>query len=563
MTGAAFLDSTRRAFSPPFFDTEKGGHFRIIPQGEYSARQHYVGDTNVLEIEFTTQEASCTLTDFMPLYRGQDGVAVAPRQIVRLLRCQRGTITLRVNYSPRPDYGRASVSLVREGAKVRCTLSATEALVLHTPADLEVFAEQASGTLTLQEGQEAAFILAYEDDAADLLRDDIAPQELLAREQKAMEVEYSGLHRQAVVRSYLALHLLTYLPTGAIVASPTTSLPEQLGGERNWDYRYTWLRDAAFTIDALVALGHVGEALDFFQWLGRVCARYGNDISIMYRVDAESNLDEHVLPHLEGYGRSRPVRIGNGAWKQVQHDIYGEVLSSAHLLATSGVPISDDQWELLRTLANLAAGRWREPDSGIWEVRGGPYHFVHSKVMCWVALDRAVKLAHLTGRSGAESEAWQAEAATIKEEVLVRGWSKKKQAFVQHYDTEAMDASNLLLPLVGFLPADDPRIVSTVRRIQEELGAGPLLKRYRTDETDDGLSGEEGAFILCSFWLVQALAQMGNQEESSRLFQKLLKLCNHTGLFSEMVDTNSGGFLGNFPQAFTHIGLILAAREFR
>lgn len=550
-------------------DAEKGGHFGIYPQGQYSASQRYVGDTNVLETEFTTEGASCTLTDFMPLYRGQDGAMVAPRQIIRILRCQQGAITLQVDYRPRADFGRMLVSLTRHAASVVCPLGNGGMLSLSSAAPLELSSDQATGSLTLKEGQEAAFVLGYEQDGeAGTVPRAATAQQQLARtrhfwEEKAGEMEYDGPHRQAVMRSYLALHLLTYLPTGAIVAAPTTSLPEWVGGERNWDYRYIWLRDAAFTVDALMSLGHLDEATSFFHWLCEVCTECAERqrLQIMFRVDGDPDLQEEELPHLAGYRASRPVRIGNKAYAQQQHDIYGEILASAYPLFKRGQPPSHADWSLLRMLASMAATHWREPDSGMWEVRGGPYHFVHSKVMCWVALDRAAALAQMTGRAGAESEAWEAEAAVIKEEVLVRGWSERKQAFVQHYDTEAMDASNLLLPLVGFLPADDPRVVSTVRRIREELGEGPFLKRYRTEETDDGLSGDEGAFTLCSFWLVQVLAQMGKREEALRLFDELLKFGNHTGLFSEMIDPSSGGFLGNFPQAFTHIGLILAARE--
>ena len=255
------------------------------------------------------------------------------------------------------------------------------------------------------------------------------------------------------------------------------------------------------------------------------------------------------------------MRIGNGAVNQIQHDVYGEVLASAHLLTSGGEHLIDERWELLRNLANLAAIRWQTPDSGIWEVRGGPYHFVHSKVMCWVALDRAVTLAELTGRAGPESQVWRQTAQTIKEEVLRRGWSQEKQAFVQHYETDALDASSLLLPLMGFLPFDDPRVVSTVQRVREELEHGWFLHRYRTEETDDGLTGAEGAFTLCSFWLVQTLARMGKVKEARQLFQEVLSHANHLGLFSEMVDPRTGSALGNFPQAFTHVGLILAARE--
>ena len=340
-------------------------------------------------------------------------------------------------------------------------------------------------------------------------------------------------------------------------------MPEQIGGQRNWDYRFTWLRDAGFSIDALMSLGHMDEAENFFHWLSRVCVQCAarQHVPIVSGVGGETDLEEAELSHLEGYRGSKPVRIGNGAYTQFQHDIYGQLLSSAHLFASKGQPITDSQWEALRAVANVAAARWREPDSGIWEVRSGPFHFTYSKAMCWLALDCAIALAELTGHPCPEIEEWRHTAQAIKEEVLRNGWSERKQAFVQHYGTESMDASNLRLLLMGFLTFDNPRVASTVRRIREELGQGPFLHRYRTEETDDGLEGPDGAFILCSFWLVRVLARMGHVEEARRLFQELLDYANHLGLFSEMVDPSTGEALGNFPQAFTHIGLILAAKE--
>lgn len=548
-------------------DAEKGGRFAIAPRGAYSSIQRYVGDTNVLETRFVAEGGVCTLQDCMPLYLADDGGPVEVHQVIRLLRCEQGTVTLDVDYAPRPDYGRAPVSLVRQGPEVRWTGNG-RMLTLRADTPLGVAGDRATGSLTLREGEEALFVLSYSDATTDMDPDPPTPRERVARtlrfwEDKASQVDFHGPWRDEVVRSYLLLHLLTYVPTGAIVAAPTTSLPEEIGGVRNWDYRYTWLRDAAFTVDALTCLGHRDEATAFFMWLGRVCSLYGEDLRIMYRVDAQTDLLEEGLAHLEGYRGSTPVRIGNGANGQVQLDVYGEVLASASLQVDSGEALSDEQWLLLRTLANLAAARWRQPDSGIWEVRGGPFHFVHSKVMCWVALDRAASLARLTGRAGPESEGWERVAHAIKDEVLERGWSAEKQAFVQHYDTDALDASNLLIPLVGFLPFDDPRVVSTVGRIREELGRGPFLRRYLPEETDDGLTGEEGAFTLCSFWLVRVLAGMGLADESMELFRELMGFASPLGLFSEMVDPDSGSALGNYPQAFTHIGLILAARDCR
>ncbi|MBI2862773.1 MAG: glycoside hydrolase family 15 protein, partial [Chloroflexi bacterium] len=418
--------------------------------------------------------------------------------------------------------------------------------------------------------QEAVFVLSYSDSSSPVYEDSLTPTERQDATEAfwrdiVADTAYQGPWPKEVERSYLALHLLTYVASGAIVAAPTTSLPEAIGGVRNWDYRYTWLRDAAFTVEALMSLGHVEEATGFFRWLCEICTECAerDNIQVMFRVDGDTRLEEETLEHLAGYKASRPVRIGNAAFSQRQHDIYGDVLASAQLLASHGGSIDDGDWALLRMLANMAARYWREPDNGIWEVRGGPYHFVYSKVMCWVALDRAVRLAETTGRVSEETHRWAREMDVIKEEVLSKGWNERKQAFVRHFDTDAMDASNLLIPLTGFLPADDPRVVSTVERIRAELGRGPFLHRYRTAETDDGLVGPEGAFTLCSFWLVRVLAQMGRAEEAQHLFEQLLMLASPLGLYAEMADPKTKEALGNYPQAFTHIGLILAVQELR
>ena len=569
------IDGSIDWFCPPRFDSpsvfaaildaDKGGRFAITIEDRSTRTQRYLGDTNVLETRFETEEGVATVTDCMPLYQRPDGSVEELHQIIRRVRCEKGSANLQITYAPRPDYARAETQLSHEGRTVVCSHGDVR-LTLDSPVPLAITDAQAEGPLSLREGDEALFVLSYADATTAGERDRLSPQDRLERtvdywRVKGEEVDCDGPWRSQVVRSYLALHLLTHRSTGGIVAAPTTSLPEEIGGVRNWDYRYTWLRDAAFTVEALLSLGHQDEALLFFQWLGKVCAMHGNDIRIMYRVDGADDIQEEELAHLEGYRDSRPVRIGNGAHRQSQHDIYGEVLASAQLLFRSGTPIADDQWELLRTMASLAQSTWREPDNGIWEVRGGPYHFVYSKVMCWVAMDRAVALAEATGRADPDSEGWKRTAHAIKEDVLQRGWNERKQAFVQHYDTDALDASNLLIPLMGFLPIDDPRVVSTVQRIRQELGPEPLLRRYRTDETDDGLTGDEGAFTLCGFWLVQVLSRMGEMEEARRLFRELIGYANHLGLFSEMIDTETGAALGNFPQAFTHIGLILAARN--
>ena len=563
-------------------DSENGGRFAITPSELYTGGQRYLKDSNVLETQFVTRTGSCTLTDFMPFFRRPDLSWVAHGCIIRILRCTSGTIPIRIAYEPRPDYGRSSEKMFERNRKVIVKDEDFE-LILETTLPLEIneSGDGAYAEVLLTEGMEAVFVVrhvleGHEEAIPSALAFNM-PRELLDLTDSywrnlSMTVNYNGPYRDIVVRSYLVLHLLVYIPTGAIVAAPTTSLPEWIGGSRNWDYRFTWLRDAAFTVDALMRLGHTDEAVEFFEWLAQACGLSddsleweGHDeeehIHILYRIDGETDSTEEELTNLEGYKASGPVRIGNGAYDQIQQDVYGELLASAHLLATHGEEVTAAHWDVVKTLANLAAQEWRDPDSGIWEVRGGPFHFVTSNALCWVALDRAIKLGEMYMPDDPDIPRWRAEAETIKDDVLEKGWSKEKKAFVQHYDSDAMDAATLLLPLLGFIDFNDPRFISTLERIEAELRDGPFVSRYRTDETDDGVFGPEGAFILCSFWLVQVLTHVGRRAEARRMFNELLTYANHLGLFAEMIDPRSGLALGNFPQAFTHIGLILAALE--
>ena len=555
--------------SPSIFagilDDEKGGHFAITPQGEWSSTHRYISDTNVLETRFETADGVAIVTDCMPLFESAtdpSGLTVR-HQIIRIVRCARGNVKMNVTYQPMPDYGRADAPISKENT-VLVTQWDDRRWELTSPITLAISGETATGFIELVEGGEVAFVLGYSDnDNPQTPAED--PSEMVMNtaffgQAFAYDIECVEEWHDPVVRSALALLAMTYFPSGGIVAAPTTSLPEKIGGIRNWDYRYTWLQDASFTVDALLSLGESTVALWFFEWLCRVCQTHWKQFQLMYRVDATPDILEEELGHLKGYRESGPVRIGNGAANQTQHDIYGEVLSSAYILAQTGHSVTEEHWNLLQTLANHAADRWTQPDSGIWEMRGGPFHFVHSKVMCWVALDRAIKLGQETGHLD-DIAKWESTAEAIKAQVLERGWNEEKQAFVQHYATDAVDASNLLIPIVGFLPHDDPRVVSTVARIQQELQNGAFIHRYLRAETDDDLTGDEGAFTLCSFWLVRVLAQQGRADEAKALFTELLTFGNDLGLFSEMVDPISGDALGNFPQAFTHVGLILAARD--
>jgi GH15 family glucan-1,4-alpha-glucosidase len=548
------------------------GHWAIRPVGDFTSTRRYADASMVLETTFHTGTGTAVLTDALatgPGTRGHDLGRNVPHLLVRTLTCTSGALDLEVSYAPRPEYGIVVplLSQVPGGVTAR---GGAEWLVLTAPVPLTLDGGAASGTARLRAGQTLRFALhrsTLEQTPARVWTDDelrgVLDDTLEAwRSWSALHQSYDGPWRDLVHVSGRVLQALTYRPSGAIVAAPTTSLPEGVGGERNWDYRYAWVRDASLTMEALWVAACPDEANDFFAFMATAgAARVGQELSlqIMFGVGGEHDLSERTLPHLAGWRGSRPVRVGNGAWTQQQVDVYGELLGAAHRLTGQLGDLDEDTRRMLVSLADAAAVRWREPDQGIWEVRGDPQHFLYSKVMCWVALDRAIALADRIGGTH-RVEDWATARDEIFETVTREGWSESAGAFTQYVGTDALDASNLMLPIVGFLPASDPQVLATLDAIDERLtDERGLVYRYRTEAGVDGLAGEEGTFLLCTFWLAQALAMADRVDRARQVFERAARFVNDVGLLSEEVDPTTGELLGNFPQAFSHIGLVNAA----
>jgi len=543
-------------------DPERGGTWSVRPAVEWTSTQRYLPRTNILETTFRTAGGVATLTDFMPV--GEDGRPSSPHpEIHRQLRCTRGHVPMQMTFMPRFEYGaRATrLELLRNG--LFATDRTDQVLTLSSAKPVEWVVEQSGATarFTIEKGEDRWLVLRYDDD-------DIHPVDRYESARKlditaafwarwAAGVRYSGPFRGMVKRSALVLKLLTHAETGAIIAAPTTSLPETIGGVRNWDYRFVWLRDAAFTLAALDAVGHRREADAFMRFLKKVCRHEGGGhLQIMYGIDGRRDLVERQLDHLAGYLGSRPVRVGNGAAGQLQLDVYGEVLETADIWRRNN-EMTEGTWRVLRGLVDWVSKNWQLPDSSIWEVRGEVRHYVFSKVMSWVAMDRGIRMAEELSLEGNTAE-WRVQRDALHAEILERGWSERHQSFTQAYDDDALDAAALAIPMVRFLPWNHPRVQSTVLAVARELTSadGELVYRYRHP---DGLEGEEGAFSICTFWLAQALTMIGERERAERVFRRMLRHANHVGLYSEEIDPQSGAFLGNFPQAFTHIALINCA----
>ncbi|MEA2476703.1 MAG: hypothetical protein QOC87_902 [Actinomycetota bacterium] len=551
-------------------DDKKGGRWRIAPRGPFKSRRRYHDDSLILETIFETDTGSASLTDCLPLEETSNPHnprTVTPEDlIVRVIHGISGSVDMEMEFAPRFDYGNIAPWMKQSTARSVESIGGPDAIDLVGDVDLVVEGFAARARFSVSEKDKVSFVAEYRPShevsrRAGLL---LYADELVERTDEFWrewvgKCSYEGEYRDAQIRSLLTLKALTYSPTGGIVAAATTSLPEQLGGVRNWDYRFCWLRDATFTLEVLLAHGYKGEAREWHQWLLRAVAGDPKDLQIMYSVTGERRLYERALDGLAGYEGSRPVRIGNAASQQFQLDVYGEVLDSFHSARRAGVETPDDQWELEVAITGFVCDHWQEPDDGIWESRSGREHHVHSKVMAWVAVDRGIAAIERFGKDG-PLDHWKQVRKEIFDEVVERGWSEKRGAFTRVYGDDELDASLLMMPIVGFLPPDDPRIVSTVEAIQEELMVDGLIRRYRTGKVDDGLPVGEGTFILCTFWLVDCLALMGRTDEATALFERLLELRNDVGLLSEQYDTTRKRLVGNFPQAFSHVALATAAQ---
>jgi GH15 family glucan-1,4-alpha-glucosidase len=548
-------------------DDNRGGCWRIAPDYKLrSIERSYRNDSLVLETVFKTARGTVTLLDCMPL--GADDPE-DPRQIrpldavLRVVRGITGTVRLSMEFSPRFDYGSVAPWVRAEGDIV-VAAGGGDALELRGETPLELDGSTVRAHFDVAEGEDVAFIASYRPTHAEVGHD-ASPSDweaLIERtdafwREHASRCAYDGKWRDEVVRSLITLKALTYSPTGGIVAAPTTSLPELIGGTRNWDYRYCWLRDATFVLDVLLEHGYKEEASAWHDWLLRAIGGDPDDIQVMYGVTEDRLLFENEVDWLGGYEDSRPVRVGNAATRQFQLDQYGEVMDLFRAARRAGID-PEEAWPLQRELVEFVAAHWRDPDNGFWEIRGEPRHFVHSKVMAWVAVDRAIEAVREHRKDG-PVESWQKLHDEIREDVLSKGYSAKRGCFVSVYGGDEVDASLLRLPLVGFLPADDHRMRATIAAVEEDLMEDGLVRRYRSGNYDDGLPTGEGAFFLCTFWLAQCLDLLGRHDDAEEVFMQAIELRNDVGLLSEQYSASRERFLGNFPQALSHVALVTTA----
>ena len=537
--------------------TPDHGRWLLAPAGEVRrTERRYRDSTLVLETTFETDSGEVSVVDFMPPRRGNP-------VLVRTVVGRRGQVPMRMQLVLRFDYG-SIVPWVRRTDQGIRAIAGPDTVLIHTPVEMRGENLTTVAEFTVGEGEQVPFLLRWHA-SHEGVRREVDPGDALRSTERwwqdwSARCQYTGRWREAVLRSLITLKGLTYEPTGGMVAAPTTSLPEKLGGPRNWDYRFCWLRDATFMLYALLTGGYHEEAIAWREWLMRAVAGKASQLNIMYGLAGERRLTEIELGWLPGYENSRPVRVGNAAHEQFQLDVYGEIMDVIHVARRSGIEIEKHAWNAQCHLLGYLESVWQQPDEGIWELRGGRRHFTHSRVMAWVAVDRAIKSSeqfHLEG----DLDHWRQLRQQIHDEVCRRGFDRRQNTFVQEYEATALDASLLMLPLVGFLPADDPRVLGTVEAIQRELMADGFVLRYRPDETADGLPGDEGVFLPCSFWLADCLALIGRREEAEALYERLLSLRNDVGLISEEYDVRQKRLVGNFPQAFTHVGIINTAKN--
>ncbi len=542
---------------------QDNGHWRLAPRDAGDCtRRSYIEDSLVLKTVWETASGTVKVIDFMPQRdRAPD--------VVRIVEGVSGSVEMRGVLRLRFDYGHV-IPWMRRDDGHRIAVAGPDSVWLRSEPEVHTYGKDFStrSEFTVSAGEKVAFVLTWHPsheprprliDPHDALRASLEDWRTWAA-----RCTYRGPYRDAVMRSLVTLKALTYAPTGGIVAAPTTSLPEHLGGVRNWDYRYCWLRDSTLTLNALLSAGYRDEAVAWRDWLLRAVAGDPAELQIMYGLGGERRIHEHELDWLEGFGHSAPVRVGNGAVAQRQLDVYGEVLDTLHLARVSGLPSEPHAWRMQSALMDFLESAWRDPDEGLWEVRGPRRHFVHSKVMAWVAADRAVRAVEAHPELSGDANRWRTMRDAVHREVCEKGYDPARSTFTQSYGSAELDAATLLIPRVGFLPATDPRVIGTIDAVRRELSEDGLIRRYTADGDDggdgdgnvDGLPGREGAFLACSFWLADALQLTGRRKDARALFERLLDLRNDVGLLAEEYDPASGTLLGNFPQAFSHIGLV-------